>query len=98
MDDCNTTDCPRYTSWNGVGTTGSTDSKMVCDPSVQHYNYCYDSCRVRKGACSPCDWTTCYDDVGFIREVLERVQSRLCIDRTRIFARGVRTARCSCTR
>mmetsp|Transcript_93910 Transcript_93910/g.249322 ORF Transcript_93910/g.249322 Transcript_93910/m.249322 type:complete len:430 (-) Transcript_93910:77-1366(-) len=88
MDDCSTDDCYKFPSWNGAGTSSSSNAKMSCDLSVQKYNYCYDSCKAKRGSCHPCDWTTCYDDVGFIKKLLHSVQDKLCVDRTRIFAHG----------
>merc|ERR1712232_71527 len=68
--DCAGLDCKwngsGYRSWNGVGTTESFNGgRLACDPTRKRGDHCYESCRVRKGSCHPCDWTTCSDDVGF---------------------------------
>lgn len=61
---------------------------MSCDPNRALGLYCYESCRVRKGSCHPCDWTTCSDDVGFIRVLLQFLETQLCLDTRRIYAYG----------
>jgi len=90
MDDCHTKDCQggSYTSWNGVGTTDSSESRRACVPSKQPYDFCYDSCRIKYGRCNPCSWTTCYNDVDFISTLLGHMKSNYCIDLTRVFALG----------
>ncbi len=41
------------------------------------------------GEASECDWCSCYDDVGFIEALLDKLESNLCIDRDRVFATGI---------
>lgn len=90
MDDCAGKDCGGQ-SWNGGGTTGSNTTSQTCDPRRKMQSAgrtCYRSCRQKKGECHPCDWTTCYDDVGFIQRLLNSLEDRLCLDTSRIFAWG----------
>mmetsp|Transcript_178095 Transcript_178095/g.570824 ORF Transcript_178095/g.570824 Transcript_178095/m.570824 type:complete len:444 (+) Transcript_178095:45-1376(+) len=78
-----------YTSWNGVGSSNSSAAKMSCDPAVVGTSgACHTSCKIRKGACHSCDWTTCYDDVAFISHLLDALKTELCIDDERVFAYG----------
>ena len=49
---------------------------------------CYSSCQIKKGHCHPCDWATCYDDVGFIRSLLTRLGEQYCVDLDRVYAYG----------
>ena len=48
---------------------------MTCDPEMRAANgdtFCYPSCPL----CDPvhsCDWSSCADDMGFIKYVLEEV-------------------------
>lgn len=78
----------KYKSWNAAGSTQSTDRRMSCDPRVQTMNYCYKSCQAKKGDCHPCDWTTCYDDVSFTKQMIKHIRRTMCVDQERIFAAG----------
>lgn len=87
--DCMSSNKKGYPSWNAVGSSSSSASRMSCDPERQSYNYCYESCaRSKEGGCHPCDWATCYDDVGFVGAMLDELTTKLCIDTRRIFAWG----------
>lgn len=88
MGDCSRNGCRGFTSWNGAGTTGSDDQRQSCDASAQPYNYCYDSCQTKFGSCHRCDWTTCYDDIGFVRSLVAAVEDKFCVDRRRLYAYG----------
>lgn len=79
-----------YESWNGAGTTSSKDGgRVVCDQTVFTDDYCYSSTAARKGGkCHPCDWTTGYNDVAFVQQLVDELKSTLCIDTRRIFATG----------
>ena len=79
-----------YSSWNGGGTTQSPYPGPLgptCDISVSE-TYCYDSCAARAEGCTPCDWTTCHDDVAFVGELLDWLEARLCLDLERVYAVG----------
>ena len=77
-----------YTSWNGAGSSTSNQSLQSCKTSVTTTGACYDSCKLKKGKCHPCDWTTCYDDVAFIRYLLTDLGEKFCIDLDRVYAYG----------
>jgi poly(3-hydroxybutyrate) depolymerase len=96
LSDCQGKDCSDnssnvgYASWNGAGTTSSEDSgKVTCDRNVSRGDYCYSSTAARKGGkCHACDWTTGYNDVAFVRQLVDELKSTLCIDTSRVFATG----------
>lgn len=50
--------------------------------------YCYLSCQRRPQGCGRCDWTSCYDDVEFVEEILNSVETSYCVDKKRIHATG----------
>lgn len=82
-------DCEGKTSWNGAGSTESTKNGIQsCDPAYQPYNYSYISNELKKGYAHACDWTTGYDDVGFVALLLEEISRELCVDQTRTYAYG----------
>jgi poly(3-hydroxybutyrate) depolymerase len=58
------------TGWN-VGTAGD-DS--TCLPGTTATD-CYDSCRAL-GRCGRCNWSTCHDDVAFVRSLVAAVERR----------------------
>lgn len=61
-------------------------SAAICDPA-RTPNYTYPSCR--NVAQNTCSWTQCQaDDVGFTVRLVTEIESRLCIDTTRVFASG----------
>lgn len=76
------------TGWN----VGSNGDASVCE--VGHTNAtCLSSCHrlaeVRKSkACGPCDWSTCYDDVAYVQQVLQKLQSVACVDPSRLYLYG----------
>jgi poly(3-hydroxybutyrate) depolymerase len=80
-----------FESWNAVGTTGSVGGDTTCDTTIAKdgkYKTCYESTAIKKGGCNICDWTTGYDDVGFVRTMVDRFKSSMCIDSSRVFATG----------
>ncbi|CAK0834595.1 unnamed protein product [Prorocentrum cordatum] len=78
-----------YESWNAGGATSSRDGgNATCDLSVKEGDYCYNSTAIRKGGCHKCDWTTGYNDVGFVQQLVDELKSTLCVDPKRIFATG----------
>ena len=58
----------------------------ICDPAHTP-NYTYPSCRgIAQNTCS---WTQCQaDDIDFTIALLSEIESKLCIDTTRVFATG----------
>eukprot|EP00928_Gymnodinium_smaydae_P044305 TRINITY_DN29562_c0_g1_i1.p1 TRINITY_DN29562_c0_g1~~TRINITY_DN29562_c0_g1_i1.p1 ORF type:complete len:397 (-),score=41.78 TRINITY_DN29562_c0_g1_i1:83-1273(-) len=72
------------TGWN-VGTAGD---EQTCIPSIVGiFADCYASCRLR-GRCGDCNWSGCYDEILFIRTLIEKVADVLCIDMTRLYLTG----------
>jgi poly(3-hydroxybutyrate) depolymerase len=46
-------------------------------------------CHESNKNCTPCDWTTCNDDVGYIEALQDRFEDALCIDQRRIYHSGM---------
>jgi len=72
------------TGWN-VGSGGDNETCVLA--GVGAYHGCYKSCRKLK-QCGRCNWSTCYDDVLFVRSVIAAVAEELCVDLNRIYAQG----------
>ena len=71
-------------SWNAGGC--SNGGGNLCAATSQSITCFRDSCH---GACSPCAWCSCTDDVGFITQLAQfLLASDLGIDRQRIFLAG----------
>jgi len=87
---CTDRDCgPTPNSWNGVGTTSSTNGDdATCDPTQLHEKTCYESCKKRKGECHPCDWTHCHDDALFIKKLMAKLQTQFCVSEEKIVGYG----------
>lgn len=77
--------CTGAPSWNGAGTTAGEASCSYKDVTAKT---CYSSCQARKGSCHPCDSTTCYDDAGFIKKVMDTLEGSLCVNRDMVYAYG----------
>ena len=61
-------------SWNVSSTFGS--KGPICDLNRGNWpppNECFESCPLCDESYS-CDWTTCYDDIGFLEVVIETVR------------------------
>jgi len=72
------------TGWN-VGTAGV---NSTCIPEgVGNSSGCYKSCH-HLGKCGPCNWSTCYDDVLFVRALLQKLHGHLAVDRSRVYLHG----------
>ncbi len=68
-------------------TTFPRKSAPICDTGLTS-DYRYPSCK-RGIAGNTCSWTQCQDDdVDFTLELLQQVESQLCIDTARVFATG----------
>mmetsp|Transcript_59966 Transcript_59966/g.126961 ORF Transcript_59966/g.126961 Transcript_59966/m.126961 type:complete len:521 (-) Transcript_59966:41-1603(-) len=82
------------TGWN-VGSGGDSNTCLTKDDKargafrfVKPTEYsCYPSCQA-KGECGRCNWSTCMDDVAFIKTLLKHLQKKYCIDRSRIYLGG----------
>ena len=49
--------------------------------------HCYESC----GSCDPvnsCDWTACYDDINFVRAMVDYVRDNYCLDTKSVHLTG----------
>ena len=57
----------------------------ICKPDTQPM--CYDSCQ-KLGLCFQCSWSTCYDDVKFIEDLVSHLKYELCIDEKRTMITG----------
>lgn len=72
------------TGWN----TGSNGNNQTCVPGgVGIYGGCYRSCRALK-KCGRCNWSTCYDDVLFVKTLINTVAQDFCVDLDRVYAHG----------
>ena len=80
----------KWRSWNAAGSTSSPGPEgPTC--SEGDLEFCYDSCEARLGGCDArgCDWTTCVNDVGWVKHVLTwRLSRDLCMDIDRVYATG----------
>lgn len=72
---------PGYTSWN-VGDGGLENS---CTENT--YAYCYKSC-IALNKCGRCNSFTCYDDIAFIRSLMNKVNNHYCIDTSNVHVSG----------
>lgn len=75
-------------SWNcskSIGPMGPT-----CDLNREPYGLteCYYSCPLCDEATS-CDWSSCYDDIGFIDFVIQDASQRFCLDLDQLHLSGV---------
>ena len=75
-------------SWNCSSTIGPLGP--ICDTNRDEwgYNECFDSCPLCDQRTS-CDWTTCYDDIGFLEHVQELVLSQWCVDMDNMHWSGI---------
>jgi len=71
-----------FYTWN-VGANRRSDVCVHADTTP----LVYQSCR-NIDAVGPCSCYTCYDDVQFVADLLESLQSELCMDASSIFATG----------
>lgn len=71
-----------YPGWNVPISNTNTGQ---CTPKTE--TMCYDSCRAL-GRCGKCAWTTCYDDLLFMRTLVSKVKDELCINDSRVYLAG----------
>jgi polyhydroxybutyrate depolymerase len=75
----------RITSWNDLAANlGPTAAGPHCVDGAVEY-----PCPPECGTCDRCAWTACYDDVGFIDEMLDRVHAEFATDEQRTYLLGV---------
>ena len=72
-------DSGEWPSWNGVGTVDSPGPKgRTCDLNRKYYGYydCYKSCEQSVGCdvTAGCQCSSCYDDIGFIRDMMDLLE------------------------
>lgn len=74
------------TSWNDLASnfTPAKGSGPHC--TDDRYKY---PCPPECGSCNHCAWTSCYDDLGFLQQVLDSVQGDFSIDAERVYLLGV---------
>jgi len=76
-------------SWNVSSTFGS--KGPICDLNRGNWpppNECFESCPLCDESYS-CDWTTCYDDIGFLEVVIETVKDQWCVDLDQMHMSGI---------
>lgn len=75
----------RVTSWNDLAANQPPTPKGPhCTADRDRY-----PCPPECGECNHCAWTSCHDDVGFIRKMLDAVQSEFQTDSRRYYLLGV---------
>lgn len=75
-------------SWNCSSTFGP--KGVTCDTNREQWGQieCYDSCPL----CSPtdsCDWTSCYDDIGFLDFIIQGIADEWCLNLDEIHLSGI---------
>jgi polyhydroxybutyrate depolymerase len=73
------------TSWNDLACNASPGPKgSICTEGAIDYPTPPECGEPRE-----CDWCSCYNDVGFIVALLDKLETTLCVDRDRVFATGM---------
>ena len=83
------TDLLYLSSWNVSSSFGS--KGPICDLNRENWpppNECFESCPLCDDTYS-CDWTTCYDDIGFLEVVIETVKDHWCVDLDHMHISGI---------
>ncbi|MEH6587036.1 MAG: hypothetical protein V7720_10765 [Halioglobus sp.] len=73
------------TSWNDLGSnfTPSAKGPHCTDDRLKY------PCPPECGSCNHCAWTSCYDDVGFLGQVLNQAEADYPTDNSRVYILGV---------
>lgn len=75
----------KITSWNDLAGNASPGPEgPVCSENAFQY-----PTPPECGDPRPCVWATCYDDLGFIEALLDKLEQTLCVDLDRIYATGM---------
>lgn len=75
----------RITSWNDLAANlGPAGAGPHCVDGAVEY-----PCPPECGACDRCAWTACYDDLGFINRLLDRVHAEFPADASKTYLLGV---------
>lgn len=73
------------TSWNDLGSNFTPSAKGPhCTEDRLKYP-CPEEC----GSCNHCAWTSCYDDAGFLAQVLSQAETNYPTDASRVYILGV---------
>lgn len=80
----------RWTSFNTIGSVGSTPEAPTCLEGYGTARYCYASCEARPQGCDAggCDWTTCVNSTAVTAAVLDDVEATVCVETSREYATG----------
>lgn len=72
------------TSWNHISDGFDKGPEgPICTPEATAY-----PCPPECGSCGKCGWTSCHDDVGFLKALLLRIASDLRVDPDRFYVSG----------
>lgn len=76
-----------YCSWDSTGGGRPGPEGMTCNPKVQTGEYCYN--QTCWGGCKDiCSWTACNDDATMVHALLDKIESELCVDTSRVYVGG----------
>lgn len=73
------------TSWNDLASNFTPAPGAGPHCTEDRYRY---PCPPECGSCNHCAWTSCYDDLGFLKRVLEQASARYATDNGRIYLLG----------
>jgi len=72
------------TSWNDLACSAPLrPENPACREGASPY-----PCPPECGACGPCNWCSCHDDVGYISALIDHLEANLCLDVDRVYASG----------
>jgi polyhydroxybutyrate depolymerase len=78
-------DGERTTSWNDLAGNASPGPEgPICSETARKYPHPPEC-----GVPTPCNWASCHDDLGFVKQMLDRLEETLCVDRDRVYATGM---------
>jgi polyhydroxybutyrate depolymerase len=78
-------DGKKVTSWNDLAGSASPGPEgPICSESADKYPHPPEC-----GEPTPCNWASCHDDVGFVRQMLDHLEETLCVDTARVYATGM---------
>jgi len=75
----------RITSWNDqAGNASPGPDGPICTDTAYPYPFPPEC-----GDPRPCTWATCHDDLGFVEQLLDKLEKTLCVDLDRVYATGM---------
>jgi polyhydroxybutyrate depolymerase len=78
-------DGQKVTSWNDLAGSASPGPEgPICSETADKYPHPPEC-----GEPTACNWASCHDDVGFVGELLDRLEQTLCLDLDRVYATGM---------